>query len=300
MKMIVVFMYGHRVYLSDPLPHPSTCSESGSPSPSELLRDLHQLNARLGAFDLRPSPETDATFGRLVELCTSAGDRTARDVLARPETTELLRSLRGVSSRGETQLERHWANEVVRAEDAWSALRRFPYLDNYRDLVRVELAAATAAGHSDPRSVVVLGAGPLPLTGLLLAHEHGARVVNVDCEARACALGSEVTSALSLSDRVRTIQADAADAGSLDEAAEADLVVLAALVGEDSIGKQPVLAALAHALHPKTTLLVRSAHGMRTALYPQVCPDDLHGFRPLLEVRPWNEVVNSVLAARPA
>ncbi len=261
---------------------------------------LHQLSTRLGSSDLRPSPGTNATFGRLVQLCTSAGGRTAREVFASPGATDLLHSLRKVSARGETQLERYWASEVARAEDAWTALARFPYLDNYRDLVRVELAAAAAGGHSDPRSVAVLGAGPLPLTGLLLAHDHGAQVVNVDRDAEACALGSTVTSALSLSDHVRTIQADAADAGSLAEIAEADLVVLAALVGEDGAGKRSVLDALARALSPETTLLVRSAHGMRTALYPQTCPDDLHGFRLLLEVRPWGEVVNSVLVARPS
>lgn len=239
-------------------------------------------------------------FGRLVELCTSAGDGTARDVLARRESTELVRSLREVSSRGETQLEQHWAKEVASAEDAWAALHRFPYLDNYRDLVRVELAALTAIGAPAPPSVAVLGAGPLPLTGLVLAHDHGARVINVDCDAQACAMGAEVTSALSLSHLVRTVHADAADAGFHAEVAGADLVVLAALVGEDNAGKRAVLEALARTLHPQTTLLVRSAHSMRTALYPQISADELHGFRPLLEVHPWNDVVNSVLVARPA
>lgn len=290
-------MYRHRVSLSESLPRPASASDS--PSARALLRELRLLNEQLTTADLRPSPETNAAFSRLVELCATADEQTARDVLAHSGSAELVSSLREVSARGETCLEQHWAHEVTSSGDAWSELKRFPYLENYRDLVRVELAAASAVGHQAPRSVVVLGSGPLPLTGLLLAHGHGAQVVNVDCDAEACALGAEVASALSLSDRVRTIHADAAEAGNLDEVAEADLVVLAALVGQASTAKRPVLESLARTLRPEATLLVRSADRLRTALYPRISPDELHGFRPLLEVHPWDEVVNSVLVAQP-
>lgn len=286
------------MYLSDSLPHATRPSLAATPF--HLLSELDRLNNRLSAADLRPSPETNAAFERLVELCTSAGDRMSQEVLAHPQSAALLRSLRGVSARGETQLERHWATTVTEADDAWAALHRFPYLDNYRNLVRVELGAASAAGATPPRTVVVLGAGPLPLTGLVLAHEHDAHVINVDCDGEACALGAEVAAALSLSDAVRTVHADAADAARLDEIAAADLVVLAALVGDDSASKRRVLDSLSRSLSPRATLLVRSAHRMRTALYPSISPDDLHGFRPLLEVHPCDDVVNSVLVARPA
>lgn len=270
-----------------------------TPTSSELSSELHRLNEVLVGLDPRPSPETNTTFERLVRLCTSVDEHTARQVLATPRIGGLLRSLREVSARGETELERHWATEVSRAEDPWATLRSFPYLDNYRDLVRVELGASAAAGAPGPRSVAVLGAGPLPLTGLLLAHDHRVQVVNVDCSAHACSLGADVTTALSLSDRVSTVWAEAAQAAHLEEVENADLVVLAALVGEDGAGKRPTLRALARVMRPHATLLVRSAHHLRTALYPRVSPDDLDGFRPLLEVNPCDEVVNSVLVARP-
>ncbi|MHA6799997.1 nicotianamine synthase family protein [Bounagaea algeriensis] len=268
-------------------------------SACHLLDELRSLNDRLQRSDLRPSAETDATFGRLVELCTSTDERTAGEVLARPGITELLRSLRRISADGETLLEQHWAGELVESTDPWAVLHRFPYLDNYRDLVRVERAAAAAAGAGNPRTVAFLGAGPLPLTGLVHAHDHGTRVVNVDCDERACTLAAGTTRALGLSDRVSTVHADAAAAAQRGDVATADVVVLAALVGEDSSGKSPVLDVLARRLHPGTTLLVRSAHRMRAALYPVVSVDELHGFRPLLEVHPCNDVVNSVLVARP-
>lgn len=297
MKMILVCIYAVRMDLTESSAPAATLSDS--PPACHLLNELRSLNDRLQRSDLRPSAETDAAFGRLVELCTSADERTAAEVLARPDTTELLHSLRRISAEGETRLEQHWAGELVEAADPWEVLHRFPYLDNYRDLVRVERAAAAAVGSGEPRTVAFLGAGPLPLTGLVHAHDHGTRVINVDCDERACILAAGATQELGLSDRVSTVHADAAAAAQRDDVATADVVVLAALVGEDSSGKLPVLDVLARCLHPGTTLLVRSAHRMRAALYPVVTADELHGFRPLLEVHPRNDVVNSVLVARP-
>ncbi|TCP55028.1 nicotianamine synthase [Tamaricihabitans halophyticus] len=274
-------------------PYPESCPSS------VLLTELSRLHAQLAATDLRPSPTTDAAFGRLVELCVRAGERDAREVLADPRSAELVPALRAVSARGETLLEHHWAERVLAADDAWTALRQFPYLDNYRELVRMELAAAEAVGFGMPKSVVILGAGPLPLTGLVLAHEHGIRVVHVDHNTRACASGAELAATLGLSDRVSTVVADASEAAGLAELREADLVVLAALVGMDGAAKRPVLAALSRNMRADARLLVRSAHRLRTVLYPAVAADDLLGFRPLLEMHPWGEVVNSVLLARP-
>ncbi|GAB2743070.1 hypothetical protein GCM10027174_15880 [Salinifilum aidingensis] len=284
------------------LPEPAapTASLPTFPHAADLLDELRRLNDRLQQIDLRPSAETDALFGRLVELCTSADERTAGEVLSRPDSTALLRSLRRLSAEGETRLEQHWARELLGAAAPWAVLNRFPYLDNYHDLVRVERAAAAAVGAGEPRSVAFLGAGPLPLTGLVHAHQHGARVVHVDCDEGACTLAAGVARALGLSDRVGTVHADAVAAAQRDDVANADVVVLAALVGEDGSGKRSVLDALARRLHPRTTLQVRSAHRMRAALYPVISADELHGFRPLLEVHPCNEVVNSVLVARPA
>lgn len=266
---------------------------------SRLLDELHRLNEQLLRSDLRPSAATNALFGRLVELCLRVEEGVAGEVLAHPDAPALLWSLRTLSAEGETLLEEHWANELAEAHDAWTVLNHFPYLGNYRDLVRLERAAATAGGVDELGTVAFLGAGPLPLTGLVLAHECGARVVNVDRDERACVLAASATEALGLSDRVSTVHADAAEAARREEVAGADVVVLAALVGADNAEKQPILDALAGRLHRRTRLLIRTAHRMRTALYPAVSADELRGFRPLLELHPHGEVVNSVLVAQP-
>ncbi|MBE9373718.1 nicotianamine synthase [Saccharopolyspora sp. HNM0983] len=277
----------------------TTAPPLSSPEAARLLDELHALNEQLLGADLRPSAETNAVFGRLVELCISAEQEVAGDVLAHPDAPALLDSLRRLSAEGETLLEEHWAGALAEADDAWTVLNHFPYLGNYRDLVRLERAAAAAGGVDDLGTVAFLGAGPLPLTGLVLAHEHGVRVVNVDRDENACALAAAATEALGLSDRVSTVQADAAEAARREDVAGADVVALAALVGADHAEKRPVLDALAARLHRRTRLLLRTAHRMRTALYPAISADELHGFRPLLELHPHNEVVNSVLVAQP-
>lgn len=266
---------------------------------SRLLDELHRLNAHLLRLDLRPCAETNAAFGRLVEQCLSVDEAVAGEVLNHPDAPALLRSLRALSAEGETLLEQHWAGELTAADDAWTVLNHFPYLGNYRDLVRLERAAATAGGVDELGTVAFLGAGPLPLTGLVLAHEYGAQVVNVDRDENACALAASVTEALGLSDRVSTVHADAAESARREDVAGADVVVLAALVGADNATKGPILDALAGRLHRRTRLLIRTAHRMRTALYPAISPDELREFRPVLELHPHGDVVNSVLVAQP-
>ncbi|GAB3690241.1 nicotianamine synthase family protein [Nocardiopsis oceani] len=275
-------------------------SPTGTLATSDFLTQLHELAARLNATDLRPCPEVNEAFGRLVELCTVIDDHLTGQVLRDPATAGLIDSLRAVSSRGESELERAWARRVIGADDPWAELRRFPYLCNYQRLVRFELAGLLAVGAETPRSTVVLGAGPLPLTGLVLARDHGVRVTNVDHDAEACELGSDLVRALGLAAEVDTVCDDARGAADLPAVALSDTVLLAALAGNDGAAKRDITRPLAKAMHLDAHLLTRSAHRLRTALYPAVSPDDLEGFTTLVEMHPCDDVVNSVLIARPA
>ncbi|MBE3001579.1 nicotianamine synthase [Nocardiopsis sp. HNM0947] len=267
------------------------------PTPPDLLADLRALEAQLSAADLRPCPEVDAAFGHLVDLCTVVDDHLTEQLMAAPAVDTLLDSLRTVSARGEGELERAWARRVIAADDPWAELARFPYLDNYRRLVRFELAGLDAVGAEHPRSAVVLGAGPLPLTALVLAQDHGVHVTAVDNDAEACDLASALHEALGT--QVHTVCTDAASAVDLPATASCDAVLLAALVGTDSGAKRTITRALSTAMRPDALLITRSAHRLRTALYPSVSPDDLCGFTPLVEMHPCDDVVNSALIARP-
>lgn len=259
-----------------------------------------ELRHRLERTDLRPGRVVDAAFTELVQLCCHPPTRPSAATMARigPHAA----ALRALCAAGEGRLERHWGRRIAASRDPRAELARFPYLDNYRHLVRLELGALAALGHPPPAHAVIIGSGPLPLTGLVLAGEYGATVVHVDRDAAALDAGDAVAAAVGLGSSVRSLAADLeaplTDASLCAELARADVVLVAALVGCDGRAKAGVAARLARAVQPETLLLVRSAARLRALLYPEVTAEDLPALDVLLEVHPRTDVVNSVLVAR--
>jgi nicotianamine synthase len=262
---------------------------------ADRARDLYdQLDHLASTAGLEPSPRVDAAFSELVALCLTPGED-AEVVLADPRVEAVLPRLRALCADGEYRLERAWARRVsVAPED----LALFPYLDNYQDLTALEVHAVAGLrrGAGVPR-VCVLGSGPLPLTALLTARTLGGRVDAVDVSGEATELAAAVLERLPGGDLVRVHRADARSSADVEEA---DVVVLAALVGLDAAEKRAVIGAVADRMRSGAVLVVRSAHRLRTLIYPPVTPADLRAapLRLLAEVRPWNDVVNSVLIAR--
>ncbi|ANY06316.1 nicotianamine synthase family protein [Pseudonocardia sp. HH130630-07] len=269
------------------VPHPPR----GADAENRTAQRLVALRALLERTDLRPGAEVDAAFSELVRLCCHPPAGCTGGVLARVAAHSA--GLRALSSAGEGHMERHWARRIATAADPAAELDRFPYLGNYHDLVRLELAALAAVGRPVPRRAVVLGSGPLPLTGLVLAARHGVDVVHVDRDPEAARAGAAVATALGIG--ARTVCTDVADVGP-DVLAGADLVLLGALVGTDAAAKDRITSRIAAAA-PEATQLVRTAAGLRTLLYPEVTAADLTGLDVLLEVHPRTDVVNSVLVA---
>ncbi|MBI4943384.1 MAG: nicotianamine synthase, partial [Actinobacteria bacterium] len=152
-----------------------------------------------------------------------------------------------------------------------------------------------------PGRVCFVGGGPLPLSALLLHRTTSAHVRVVDHDPTAVDLANRLLDALGAGDGVRCVPADASSGTGLAAAtAGCDLVVVAALVGLTPEAKRRVLGTLAGVLAPGTWVLLRSADGLRTLLYPAVDVGDVRrcGFTPELLVHPLGEVVNSVLVAR--
>jgi SAM-dependent methyltransferase len=245
---------------------------------------------------LRPCPEVDALFGELVGLVASVPPGSGL-----PGCRQHSLALRRLCAEGETQLELEWGERIALAADPQACLAGFPYLDNYRRLARLELdtlarvpvPASPAAGRF-PRRVVFLGAGPLPLSALLVADALEAPVDAVDCDPIAVDAGRRVADALSRgSQRVRFVEGDAL---TLD-VADYDLVMVAALVGATPVAKQAVLRRLAGAMRPGSLLLARSARAARTLLYPPIEPAQLAGFAVHAVVHPVDDVINSVVVA---
>lgn len=259
----------------------------------DLVDRIDGVAGSLAATDLRPGPQVDRAFNELVGLALELRGPEAGEVLgllgARVET------IRRLCAAGESELETSWADRVVAAADPAAELERFPYLDNYRDLVTLELGVLHGLG-ARPRTGVMLGSGPLPLTGLLMAAEHGMEVVLVDRDEACLERGERLVRALGVTG-VSSVLADV-EAGLPPQVSDADLVLQAALVGADDPAKRAVLSALASAMRPGSHVIARSAAGLRELLYAPATLHGVPGLTMLVEVHPHHEVVNSVLVAR--
>jgi nicotianamine synthase len=281
-------------------------ARDGEPAPggalpnriARLYRHLRDLES------LAPGPGVDELFGELVQVCVRTDQSASPRVLADPRVRELMPDLQRICAEGESFLEQVWAHRVIGSADPWAELAQFPYLDNYRQLTRLELHALAGAGHRRRQAgrVCFLGGGPLPLTAVLMRADLGTPVDVVDNRAEAVDLARRVIGRLAPGPGIRVVQADAASADDMHRIlAGCDVVVLAALVGCTRRQKQAVLSAVGGALATGAYLVVRSTHGLRSLLYPVVDVGDvarMAGCLPQVLVHPLGDVVNSVLVAR--
>ncbi len=275
-------------------------------SPAEHVRErVLQLHSELSRLDsLAPGPGVDPLFRELVQVCVRTAEPVARAVLAEPCVRAIRPELVSICSDGESRLEALWAERVLAAADPLQTLEAFPYLDNYRQLTRMEVHALAGAGHRPRpgRGLCFLGGGPLPLSALLLHQELAGPVVVVDRDVRAAELAAGVLARLAPGADLRVQVADASRPGDLAGAlAGCDVVLVAALVGRSRPEKRQVLASVGQAMEPGGYLLARSAHGLRSLLYPVADVEDLSaaiGFAPQVLVHPLGDVVNSALVAR--
>jgi nicotianamine synthase len=253
---------------------------------------------------LAPTPEVNALFQDLVRICVHADERAARRVLADARVQRLQPDLLRLCSLGESLLELAWARRVLAAADPWAELRRFTYLANYQQLVRLEVRTLAGAGHV-PRlggRICFLGGGPLPVSALLMHRELGSAVDVVDNEPRAAGMARRLLDRLAPGPGLRVVVGDATSATDMAQLlAGCDVAVVAALVGRTQDQKLAVLRAVGRALNPGAYLVVRSARGLRSLLYAEVEPDDVVEAAdcvPQVVMHPLGDVVNSVLVAR--
>lgn len=278
---------------------------------------VHRIYHRLAlASSLDPCAEVDALFSQLVLAVREAPPELATTILADPVMAAVRERLQELCAEGEYRLEVSWAGRILNrpAEASWPALRSFPYYRNYERLAWLELQglAASSEWYVEPgpgaagpdherrgpaRRALFVGSGPLPLTSIVLAQAHGFHMTNVDLDGPACALGARLAERLGLASNMAFVQRDIRDLADLEGF---DVVFVAALVGQRRAEKRAVLSHIARRLSREALVVVRTAQKVRTLLYPGVELGDLGGLVPLLELHPHDEVINSVIIARPA
>jgi nicotianamine synthase len=273
---------------------PSLPDRRTAVAPAAEVRRLYERLADQPS--LAPGPVVNALFHRLVELAIGLDTHTAADVLADPSVRATLPHLRRLCAEGETELERAWAARIATSSEPAAELHRFPYTENYRRLTDMEWGALAGAGCRRPRRIAFIGAGPLPLSAMLLAR-RGATVDSFDRDGDAISRARRLIDAL----RWKRIRFHHAGTDERPDLRRFDVVVLAALVGCTPAAKRTALRHVRAAMRPGALLVARSAHAARSLLYPVLDPAELSGFELLRVVHPFDQVINSVvLARRPA
>jgi nicotianamine synthase len=255
----------------------------------------HLYEALAEQPSLAPGPLVDDLFGRLVELTVALGSAEATTMLADPEVQAIRPRLQRLCATGETELEREWAGRITASADPAAELGRFPYLENYRLLVDLEWSAVLgASGRRPPRRVAFVGAGPLPLSSLLLARDHHVAVDSFDRDRGAVARARGVLAALGEDGR----RVRAGNTARCPDLRSYDLVVLAALVGSTPTAKRAAIAQVHARMRPGALLAARSAHAARSLLYPDLDLEAFGELELLSVVHPFNQVINSIVLAR--
>lgn len=234
-----------------------------------------------------------------------------------PRIQALMPELWQIWGDAEYLLELDFARKVISGSPSVSKCRQlwetFPYLDQYRQLARMETNTLdTALGEKclpAVRKIAFLGSGPTPFSALCFRERLGPKVeiVNIDRCVEAISHGRGIAKALG-EGNMSFVQTEittgiVTPASSDDEAmlatssktgmgkpdlSEFDLVHFAALIGETEKDKRDLLVAVAKSMRPGALIMLRSTDSLRQVLYPKMdvdCWEVLSVVTPVLATR---------------
>lgn len=100
------------------------------------------------------------------------------------------------------RLETEHANTILASNEPWEMLRNYSFYPNYCQLVRTEYQGAGLKAND---TVVFLGSGPLPLTLILMCHQHGLKGIGIEQDVQRAELSRKVVDKLGLSNAIKII-----------------------------------------------------------------------------------------------
>ncbi|KKY38707.1 putative nicotianamine synthase [Diaporthe ampelina] len=274
---------------------------------------------------LQPDPINGRLFNQLFDLVTISKTTTSQEekqILSDPRVKAIIPELRQVWGDAEYLLELNFAQKVISGAPSIPECRRlyesFPYLDQYRQLARMEANTLDTAigekGLPPVRKIAFLGSGPTPFSALCFRERLGPEIeiVNIDRSEEAIDHGQRMAVSLGhdFSRSMKFVRAEVAvsppspsssdggqsapvsptapEALALPDLSDCDLVHFAALIGETERDKRDLLIAVAKAMKPGALIMLRSTDSLRQCLYPK------------MDVDCWEvlDVVSPVLATR--
>ncbi len=150
-----------------------------------------------------PSGHLKAVFQRLDYLIAlDIDDRSAEDLLSNSRFNSTFDAISTFRSQYTAELEAEQAESILKSKDPWKMFTNFTYLPNYIQLARTE---CRGAGLKPGNTVLFLGSGPLPLTLIVLCHQHGLNGIGIEQYPERVELSRRALEKLGLSSQIRII-----------------------------------------------------------------------------------------------
>ncbi len=225
-----------------------------------------------------------------------AGDHLAALILDEPDIKQVLPLIRSYYAAFFTIHEKHLAEKLITSDSAWDVLKSFPLYPRYRSLVKTQMELVDSCPGS---CFVFIGAGPVPMTQILMARLYGIHSIGLDTSEEAVGIARQVIEHLGLTSRIQLVLGDDTLLGKL----EWDMAVVAALSEPktrifNTLGRILKDRSITHGgQHRHVPVIYRTYTGMRAVLYEPVKSEDVRGFTTIRQIFPTGRVNNtSVLA----
>lgn len=245
------------------------------------MEDLKIFDRILKLDSLKPSQETNDAFFDLVTFCSNNKKINLKN--------NQIKKLRELSSQAEYEMEMYWAKRIIASKNADKELRTFWYYANYEQLVDLEYSNISSL-YKNIKKILFVGGGPLPLTAILLHKKYGTKCTILEKDTESHNISTLLLQKLSLTNAVKVINVPAEDYSNYNSF---NLIYLAAMVGEDETSKSKIISLLHTKISKGKVLVCRSSHGTRKLLYTPIGTKILQEITPILEVRPYNSIINS-------
>lgn len=247
------------------------------------LENLYSKIIKLKKY--KPSKVVNKLFTELV------GEAINSDNLITLSSNQLNR-LQKICSLSEFEMELYWARKIISSKNPDLTLSKFPYIDNYKKLTKMEWFSLLGCTNHNSHNILFVGGGPLPLTAILLSLDFGMNVTILEKDKSASYISKKLIEKLRLDSSIKVIHQDATKY--LDYS-NYNIIIVAALAGADSNTKRIILKRINRYIKTGSHIVARSSWGMRKILYRPIDRDAFSMFKTVIEVRPHNDVVNSVV-----
>lgn len=248
------------------------------------LKALYQEISTLSS--LAPSPKVNQLFQKLVAFALDP------KMFESELSSKEIAHLQQLCAQAEFEMEAYWVKRVLASKDPKAELLLFPYYKNYEKLTKLEWFSLLSCENHLSHSVLFIGSGPLPLTAIVLAENYIDKLTVLDYDDEAINLSMRLIKKLGLEKKITVVKGDAK---TFSDYKTFNTVFVAALAGALPKDKQEILQKLKTDTPNQSHIIARSSWGAREILYTPIDNKLFQLFKPLIEVRPHNDVVNSII-----